>query len=402
MSTPKVIFANRVYWPEESATAQLLSDLAPALAARGFSVHVITGGDGPAQHEGVTVHRTGGDNSVTEFRRRTLSYLRFLRAARDRLAALATAGDVVVIKTDPPMLSAALTHVARQRGAAVVQWIQDIYPEIAWCHAGPWTKPLLKPLQASRDRAWRASACCVPVGDDMAELVHTRGVPRDRLRVLPNWAPRELDEIPSADAIAARRAAWGWTDKFVIAYSGNLGRVHEFRTLLDTAVRLRSRADIVIAFIGHGARWSDVAKAVSTQALSNVQLIPPQPRTELAVSLAAADIHAVTLLQGFESLVHPSKIAGVLAVGRPVAFVGPTKSSLARFLENAPCGKAIAPGSSEELAALIHEWQREPATRIRLGANARQAYVEHLRLSNLVPRWEALLWAVQQGTALPR
>ena len=33
MSAPRVIFVNRFYWPEEPATAQLLTDLAEGLAA---------------------------------------------------------------------------------------------------------------------------------------------------------------------------------------------------------------------------------------------------------------------------------------------------------------------------------------------------------------------------------
>ena len=42
MPQPRVIFVNRFYWPEQPATAQLLTDLAESLAAAGLSVSVIT------------------------------------------------------------------------------------------------------------------------------------------------------------------------------------------------------------------------------------------------------------------------------------------------------------------------------------------------------------------------
>ena len=38
----RVIFVNRFYWPDEPATAQLLTDLAESLAASGHPVTVIT------------------------------------------------------------------------------------------------------------------------------------------------------------------------------------------------------------------------------------------------------------------------------------------------------------------------------------------------------------------------
>jgi len=388
---PKVIFANRVYWPDESATAQLLTDLAPALVQRGREVHVIAGGTGPAEHAGVTVHRTGGDNSVRGLRARVASYWRYLRAARGIIGQLARPGDCIVIKTDPPMLAAALTGPARARGANVVQWVQDIYPEIAWQHAGAAWKPLLLPLRCARDRAWRTSAFCVPVGDDMAKLVCARGVAPERVRVLPNWAPREMEALPSSQEVKALRTASGWDGKFVAAYSGNLGRVHEFATVLGAAAELRRRPEFRFVFIGTGARHGEVAAAVRRDDLENVQLLPARPRAQLAASLGSVDAHVVTLLPGFESLVHPSKVAGALAAGKPIAFVGPPQSALAGFLRTEGCGAVFAPGEAQALAATLAEWHSKPERHAALAQAARTAYERHFRFAHVLAAWERLL-----------
>ena len=42
----RVLFINRFYWPDEAATAQLLTDLAEGLAARGHRIAVIASHDG--------------------------------------------------------------------------------------------------------------------------------------------------------------------------------------------------------------------------------------------------------------------------------------------------------------------------------------------------------------------
>lgn len=400
MAIPRVILVNRVYWPNESATAQLLTDLAEALAERGWEVHVLCAGRRPPEvRHGVRIHRSDGATeqfrSITE---RARGYIHFLRAARRELAALVRPGDVVVVKTDPPMLGAALTRLATRRGARVVHWVQDIYPEIALRHSGAWLRPALLPLRLARDDAWQRAAACVAVGEDMAALVRRHGVSAERVQVLPNWAPREMEQRVTAAEVAAQRADWGWTDRFVVMYSGNLGRVHEFQTLLDAAHRL---PDVRFAFVGSGARWGEVTEAVRAARLDNVQFLPPQARAVLPVTLAAGDVHAVTLLPGYEELVHPSKVSGALAAARPVAFIGPPQSALARFLRENGAGAAFAPGQSDQLAAALAAWRADAAQRLHVAANARRAYDAHLRFPALAAKWDDLLRRVGAGSALP-
>lgn len=395
MSGSKLIFVNRVYWPSEAATAQLLADLAPALAARGHAVHVIAAGAGAASHEGVTIHRTGGAAVHGGLAARAWNYLLFLARARRRVDRLAAPGDVVILKTDPPLLAAALTAPAHARGAHVVQWIQDIYPEIVPLHSGPWTAPLVAPLRWARDRAWRRSACCVVVGEDLRATVRGRGVPDERVRVQPNWAPRELAAPARAEDIAAQRAAWGVADKFVVAYSGNLGRVHEFATLLDAADRCRTDPEIVFAFVGGGPRIAEVQRSAAERRLGNVRFFAAVPRATLPAALAAGDVHAVTLRAGFERLVNPSKLAGVLAAGRPALFVGPPASALAGLLARERCGLTMPHGAGAELAAAIRSLRDDAAQTAELRRNARAAFERHFRFETQLAAWEALLAAVR-------
>lgn len=378
---------NRVFWPNEAATAQLLTDLATALAARGHDVHVIASGTESAAFRGVAIHRTGVEPAG-----RVGRYLHFLRAARRELRRLAAPGDVVVLKTDPPLLAAAATSLVRTRGAQVVQWIQDIYPEVVSAHVGGWSAPLLAPLRVARNRAWRASARCIPVSDDMRATVLAAGVAAERTVSLPNWAPQELDTPAAPGDIAAVRREWGVGDgEFLAVYSGNLGRVHEFATLLDAAALLRDEPRVRFAFVGGGPRVAEVRAVVASRRLANVAFFPAQPRARLAASLAAADAHLVTLRPGFERLVAPSKLAGALAAGRPALFVGPRPTGIATLLADERCGAAFANGDGAALAATLRDWQAHPATAAALGTAARRAYERHFRFADLVVRWEALL-----------
>ena len=397
MPSRRIIFVNRVYWPEEAATAQLLTDLTQGLAADGYDVHVVASGRGSREHRGVTIHHTGGGAAGSGLVRRAFGYARFLLRSRAAIGRLAGPGDVVVLKTDPPLLAPGLTGVARRRGAVVVQWIQDIYPEIVPQHAGGWTAPLVGPLRARRDRAWLDSAACVVVGEDMAATVAARGIPRERVHYVPNWAPRELHAPPPPTSVAARRADWDLAGKFVVAYSGNLGRVHEFDTLLAAAERLKAKRGIVFLFVGGGPRIAEVRSRVAARRLTNVRFVRSVAREDLPAALAAADLHAVTLRPGFEGLVNPSKVAGILAAERPVLFVGPRDCALARALLAAGAGLVFAPGEAEALAGAVTDLREDAA---RLGAMrtaARAAYEAAYRYEDALAAWRRIIDAAAEG-----
>lgn len=393
VASPRVIFVNRVYHPSTAATAQLLSDLAEGLAARGWRVGVIAAGEGVASRHGVTIHRTGGADRHGGLISRAINYGRIRREARRLLASLVEPGDVVVPMTDPPMLGVAVTRVVQARGGRIVPWVQDIYPEILSAHVGRWADLPLGLLRVRRNAAWQGAARCVTLGEAMGETLRASGVPPDRIDLVPNWAPRELETFPPAEAVAARRLAWNVTDKFVLAYSGNLGRVHEFGAVIEAATQLRARSDLVFLFIGSGARFEEVRSSAQARGLTNVRLLPPEPRENLSAALAAADVHLVTLKPAFAGLVYPSKLAGVLAAARPVLFVGPPECEIPRLLARAGCGAAVGPADGGSLAALITRWREDAAKTTELGGKARRVYEQHFTFGHALARWEEILRA---------
>ncbi|HEY4246558.1 MAG TPA: glycosyltransferase family 4 protein [Lacunisphaera sp.] len=391
MTRPRVIFINRVYWPSLAATSQLLTDLAEGLAARGWPVHIIAAGHEAGPRNDVIIHRTGEGDRHGGLISRARNYTRFIRQVRRELETLVQPGDRVVVMTDPPLLGAAVTPVAVKRGAQVIHWTQDIYPEIVAAHFGALAGALLFPLRARRDAAWRAAGRCVVLGETMAGTVKGHGVPADRVITIANWAPRELHRPSTEEARFAQRAAWGLADKFVVAYSGNLGRVHEFKAILGAADILRDRPDIAFLFLGTGARLAEVRSIATKTRLRNLHILPPAPRENLAASLASADVQLVTLNPAFAPLVYPSKLAGVLAAGRPTIFVGPPDGEIASLLKNGNCGAAVAPSDGPGLAQLITRWQADPVESTRIAQNARDIHKKHFVFESALARWEDAL-----------
>ena len=401
----KIVFVNRFYAPDHSATSQMLTDLAGALAADGAAVHVVTSRliyDDPAaslapreRRDGVEVHRVWTSRFGREhLAGRALDYLTFYFSAAGTLSALVRAGDVVVAKTDPPLVSVAAGWVARKRGAKLVNWLQDLFPEVAVTLGlidGHGT--IARWLRRVRDRSLSVAAANVAVGEGMRARVAAFGVDRSAITVIPNWADGARLH-PAARERNSLRTEWSLGDRFVVAYSGNLGRVHEFGTLLEAASGLRDEADIVFLFIGGGARRADVERVTAQRNLPNVVFKPYQRRDRLHESLGVADAHVVTLRPELEGLVVPSKFYGVAAVGRPTIFIGDPDGEIGSVLREANCGVCVKEGDAAALARAIVELRDDVPARERMGADARRTFEERYDLPIAVARWRRLLRTV--------
>jgi glycosyltransferase involved in cell wall biosynthesis len=404
----KLVFVNRYYAPDHSATSQMLTDLAVALARDGADVHVVASRQRyddpraalPAEErlDGVTVHRVaaprfGRGNLVG----RTFDYLGFHLAASLRLRRLVQRGDVVVAKTDPPLISVPAGWVARRRGAHCVNWLQDLFPEAAAALGVGLASGIAgRLLRSLRDRSLRHAAANVVPGRAMQQRVAARGVDARRIAVIPNWADGAALR-PVAPEANPLRLEWGLGRRFVVGYSGNMGRAHEFGTILDAAVALKGERDVVFLFIGGGAQQAAIRRAAAEAGLDNVVVLPYQPRERLGQSLGAADVHLVTLRPELEGFVVPSKFYGIAAAGRPTIHVGDPEGEIGTAVREAACGLCVRPGEVAELVAAIRSLRDDRAMRERLGRNARRVFEERYDVAIAVGKWRTLLREVAEG-----
>jgi colanic acid biosynthesis glycosyl transferase WcaI len=397
----KVLFVNRYFYPDQSATSQLLFDLSEGLANAGFNVHVICSRqryDQPKANlkardsvAGVTIHRLW----TTRFGRgnllgRMIDYATFYLSSGWLLLHSLRRGDIVVAKTDPPLISIVCMAACKLKRADLVNWLQDIFPEVATrLGAGRLPEWLDCRLRALRNASLRSARMNVVLGSRMQDFVVLAGIPKAQTAIIENWAD-EAGEALHAEA-SELRLRLGLTGKFVVGYSGNLGRAHEFQTLLEAASLLSEQRDVVFLMIGGGVGMTMLEAAVASRAMANFQFLPYQPRDFLADSLAAADVHLVSLRPQLEGLIVPSKFYGILAAGRPVLFVGDRDGELARVIDAAGIGSVVEVGDGAALAGSIVDLKLDPARREACGAASRQYYRDHYTAQRALSRWIDIL-----------
>ena len=351
---------NQYYWPGVEATAQLLSQLCEALAVE-YDVTVVTGHlhghpDLPSEEvrHGVRIVRvrsTAYDRSQLHLR--AVNYASYL-GDTVLTAVRGERPDLVLCMTDPPVVGDIGLLVARRFGAPLLVISQDVFPEIA-----ERVKRLEQPLVVGALRKLvalylRRADCVVAIGETMKLRLEEKGAPAERVEVIPNWV--DTAELAPQPRLNAWSHEQGLDERFVVMHSGNVGHAQDLDTLVRAATFLRDLDRLQILVIGFGARHGELTQLAERLEVTNiVRFLGYQPRQRLSLSLAAADLHFVGLAKGLSGFVVPSRIYGILAVGRPVLVSADGDSETVRLVEEADCGIVVPPGRPELVAAAVRD-----------------------------------------------
>lgn len=398
----KVIFLNRFFFPDHSATSQLLTDLAFHLSQRGLAVHVITARQLYDGHcldlprtetiNGVVIHRvwtTGLGRS--KLHRRTLDYISYYLGATWCLFMLVSRGDVIVAKTDPPLLSLIAWPCARLRRASLVNWLQDIFPEVAQALGVRLASGSIGwVLRKSRNLSLNGAAQNIVLGQRMANYLLSQGIKQDKIRVVPNWADGESIK-PIDPAKNSLRHQWHLENKFIVGYSGNLGRTHDVDTIVGAAETLSHISNIVFLIIGGGNGKIIAEEKACAKGLKNILFKPYQPRDALGVSLTLPDVHLVSLLPEMEGFIVPSKFYGIAAAGKPIIFIGAMDGDLATVIAQSACGTTVSPGDVTGLAREIRRLSESPVDVHDMGCRNRNLFESKYDKKHAFLEWELVL-----------
>jgi glycosyltransferase involved in cell wall biosynthesis len=355
----KVLVLNQYYWPGVEATAQLLAQLCEALA-EDYDVTVVTG-----HLYGHELPAEEVRNGVRIVRVRSTAYERsqiHLRAANyasylgDTVLTALRGGrpDLVLCMTDPPIVGDVGLVVARRFGVPLLVISQDVFPEIA-----ERLKRLEHPLVLGVLRQLvalylRRADRVVAIGDTMKRRLEQKGAPADRVTVIPNWVDTsELEPQPRHNVWSAEQ---GVDDAFVVMHSGNVGHAQDLDTLVRAATFLRDLDRLRILVVGFGARYGELTDlAERLEVTDKIRFLGYQPRERLSLSLSSADLHYVGLARGLAGYVVPSRLYGILAVGRPVLVSADADSETVRLVQDVGCGVVLPPGRPELVAGVIRD-----------------------------------------------
>jgi colanic acid biosynthesis glycosyl transferase WcaI len=363
MNPRRLLIISQVYVPDPAAVGQHLADVAETMAQRGWKVTVYTssrGYDDPSARYPYRETRAGVKVirfPLSSFGKRSIAIrlvAQVLFMCQATLRALVSGGiDAILVSTSPPFagfFGAILSWIKR---APMTWWVMDINPD-QMVVAGklPAQSLLVRVFDWMNRVTLRRAAAVVTLDDFMAETLRRKVDVGAKMHVIPPWSHNTSQGGVTGDANPFR-IAHGLQGRFVVMYAGNHALQHPLDTLLDAAKELESDDRILFVSVGGGAGKASIEQRIAAGA-TNLLSLPYQPLELLDDCLAAADVHVVSMGNDMVGIVHPCKIYGAMAAGRPILAFAPARSHIGQLLVEGSIGWRVDHGSTACTVAIVH------------------------------------------------
>ncbi|CAN5730033.1 glycosyltransferase family 4 protein [soil metagenome] len=331
---------------------------------------------------------------------RMLNYLSWM-VSSIQAAWLTPPCDVIYVWHPPLTVGVSAWILSKLKRAPFVYDVQDLWPESAL--ASGLMKPgrLVDLLYALAQWVYRRAPRILVVSADAAEHLRRSGVSAAKITVAPHWIDTADFERPRHRDV---RTEFGWNDRFVVMFAGNLGMVQGLETVIEAAAMLgRSSPRVLFVLVGDGAARPQLEQLVADRGATNVAFAGRHPASEMPAFFAGADVLLVHLRKSdIADHAIPTKILAYMASARPIICA--TGGAAAEVVSNAGAGIVTEPGEPQALADAVEDLASRPESeRARMGHSGRAYLHEHFDKQHVIDQYERVLLdaAAGRGTRTP-
>lgn len=392
----KLLVLTQYYWPENFR----INDVVEGLASRGHAVTVYTGlpnypggrffpgygffGPFTEKHHAevrrVPLVPRGAGGSV----RLAINYLSHAFMA-SVLAPLRATGDfdAILVYEPSPMTIGIPARVLRAlKGAPLVFWVQDLWPESLSATGAVRSRAALALVDGVIKWIYRGCDRVLVQSEAFIPSVEAHGVPKEKIRYLPNSAEAFYRKLPAEPHAGFR-----------VMYAGNIGAAQDFPTILAAAQRV-PQVEWIIVGDGRMREW--VESEIGQRGLRNVRLLGQRPNEEMPRHFAQADVLLATLRrEPIFAYTIPSKIQSYLACGRPI--IAAMEGEGGRIIRDARAGWAVPPEDPAALAEAVLAASRLERSELDAMGNRGEAWFrQHFEREKLLSRLEEFLQEVRK------
>ncbi len=403
----RILVFSHYYYPEGNAPASRMSALCARWANQGHEVDVITCApnvpsgvvyDGYANRlmqreiiESVAVTRVWTYLSANKgTARRILNFLSYMIMAV--FVSWFRRRPDVIIATSPQFFcgwAGLLASRLRLRRVPFVLEIRDLWPDSIVAVGAITHRPILRILYRLERWLYAGADHVVTVGEGYREDLVDKGVPREKISIVPNGVDRAIFWPREATDALAR---FGIRNRFTCSYVGTIGMAAGLEIVIEAAERLqdRDRSDITFLLVGDGAERENLEQIAKDKGLKNVVFGGRLPREEMPDILAATDVCLVHLRKAdLFTRVMPSKIFEMAAMKKPI-ILG-VRGQAARLLQSARAGVCIEPENAEELVDAVCTLASDPERSRQYGQAGHDFVVQNYDRTVLADKYFRLL-----------
>jgi len=229
--------------------------------------------------------------------------------------------------------------------------IWDVYPDMLKINGMSEDHLIYKTWAILNRAAFKKAYKVYTIGEKISELLLAY-VPEEKLRIIYLWSVfDENKQIEKNENIFIQEH--NLQKKFIVQYSGNIGRTHNVEAMLQLAEIMNGTDDIVFQFIGKGERVNSLKKSIQEKNLDNCQFLPFQTDEMFPYSLSAADVGVVILEKATSRGSVPSKTYNLMSFGIPALYIAEKESELYDYCIKYKHGKCFSSNELDEAAEFL-------------------------------------------------
>jgi len=408
----RVFILTNIFPPELHPSGIMNRELAEELAARGYSVKVIT--CFPSHPEGklypgwfrTLINRTyqKGYEVVRAWHpvsaKKALAARAFVMLGQGLsylIAASFCGKPDIVISDGPPLIGSLLCAIiAKRYNARLVTVVHDFVVDILGA-SGKLNNGFFVWLKKLETLSYRCSDKVAVLSEGFKRtLIKEDGIDPQKVVVIPTWLDCR-DIAPMHRDNPWRREMRIEPEKFVVLYAGTIGLVSGAEVLIRAAQSLAKYPDILFVMVGEGQAKGLVEARGQEAGLKNIRFFPFQPRERLSEMQGIADVSLVTLSPGRGKTSVPSKVLGYMAAARPVIAAVDADCDTADLVRQAGCGLVVPPADDKALAQAVLYYYQNPRDREFAGQAGREYLINNLEKNKVIPRYLDLIESLSKS-----
>jgi glycosyltransferase involved in cell wall biosynthesis len=301
--------------------------------------------------------------------------------------------DVVISGNTPLVAQKNIMSWADNNGVPTVFWLQDILSIASKFIISDFNPTLgsfvYKYFKKIEINTLSKANHIIAITDGFIPFLQQWNINPAKISIIKNWGP--LEQIPVISRKNRFSDQYGLSDKFVVLYSGTLGKKQDIRLITDTVVKLAYDNEIIFVIATDVRGQKLIKQQLAVKNPANLLKLPLQSPTKYPYLLASSDVALVTLESTAGLYCVPSKLWSIYCAQKPSIVALDKRNLCARITENIKAGFVISPGSVNECIAAIRKLKENKMMRESMGRKARGYAEKNFPISPIADSFEAIL-----------
>ena len=342
------------------------------------------------ESNGFSFYRTPLGNSLIQ-RTPVLNQFQIIQKLRKRIEEILPEVQPDLLHAHSPSLTGlAALPVARKHRIPLVYEIRAFWEDAVVDQGRSQEGDLRYRLtRRSETRVLQHADHAFPICDGLRQDILERGIPEQRLTVIPNGV-NPANFLPEAEKIAAIRQRFQLENRFCLGFFGSFFHFEGIPLLIEAVDRLKQQIpEILLLLVGDGEEAGLAAEMVQQRGLSSHVILPGRmPHSEISACYHAVDAMVYARSSSrITELVTPLKPLEAMASGTPV--IASAVGGHQELIQDGQTGLLFEPGNPEDLCNKLRQLYMNQGLR------------ETLRLSGIDYVSRERTWAHSASRYLP-